>query len=81
MSDLGSPISADNHDRLITLEAEVRYMRRELDNINAKVNAMHDLLQQGKGAKWVLFALATGSGFIAAKFGAVISFLVSGGKP
>lgn len=68
----------DTRDRLIQLEAEVTYLTKQLDSISQKVSEMHDVLMKATGAKWLLFALIAGVGFLAGKIGALTAYF--GGK-
>lgn len=55
----------DTRERLITLEVEVRHLTAQLSDTAAKVNEMHALLMQARGARWVIVALAALAGFFA----------------
>jgi hypothetical protein len=55
----------DTRERLITLEVEVRHLQAQLSDTAAKVNEMHALLMQARGARWVIVALAALAGFFA----------------
>jgi hypothetical protein len=64
----------DDHeirDRLIRTEEEVKYLRLQVDQMQVKLNTLLEIMQQAKGAKWVLLLAASVSGFLAAK-GAVL---------
>lgn len=55
----------DTRERLITLEVEVRHLQAQLSDAAIKVNEMHALLMQARGARWVIIALAALAGFFA----------------
>lgn len=55
----------DTRERLITLEVEVRHLTAQLSDTASKVNEMHALLMQARGARWVIVALAALAGFFA----------------
>lgn len=59
----------DTRDRVIAMEAEMKHVRQEMADVHAKVNEMHTLLIQAKGARWMLLALVAIGGFAAAKIG------------
>lgn len=67
----------DTRDRVIRLEAEVANMDEKLDKMSRQVEAMHDLLQSAKGARWIIIGIA---GLIGGASGLIIKlfpFLVS----
>jgi hypothetical protein len=41
-------------------------MARDVSEMERKVTAMHDLLMQAKGARWLIVGLASIGGFVAA---------------
>jgi hypothetical protein len=55
----------DTRDRMIRLEAEVEHITTQLTDMQKKVNAMHDLLMQARGMRWLIVAMAATSGFMA----------------
>ena len=57
----------DSRDRLIRLETEVQHLQVKVDDYGQKVNAMHSLLLQAKGARWAIITAAAIGGFISAK--------------
>lgn len=59
-------MTTDELQRITRLEVKFEHMNEKLDDTNAKVTAVHDLLLQAKGAKWVIVGTATiASGFTA----------------
>ncbi|MCA0402154.1 MAG: hypothetical protein LCH38_15235 [Proteobacteria bacterium] len=65
----------DTRERLIRLEAEVEHLTATVATVAAKVDAMHELLTQARGARWVIFALVPLGGFLGAKFHALLPWL------
>ncbi|MGY3622367.1 hypothetical protein [Bradyrhizobium sp. USDA 10063] len=55
----------DTRDRVIRLEANLEHATAKIDDMQAKVNAMHDLLMQAKGMRWLIVGMAAVAGFIA----------------
>lgn len=56
----------DYKDRISKLEARLEENSKKLDSMSGKVDELHDLLLQVKGAKyilWVILALASVIGF------------------
>lgn len=61
----------NTRDIVIRLDAEMTSMKKQLDSVESKVSEMHALLQQARGARWAIFAMAALGGFVSAK----LSFL------
>jgi chromosome condensin MukBEF ATPase and DNA-binding subunit MukB len=55
-------------ERIATLEAEMRGLQDDIRETRKKVEQMHDLLMQAKGAKWAAWLLMVA-------FGMLISFI------
>jgi hypothetical protein len=55
----------DTRDRVIRLETQVDHMTLQLNDMQQKVNAMHDLLMQAKGMRWLIIGMAAVAGFLA----------------
>lgn len=60
-------------DRIKTLELEFVHMNKSMDEMQEKVDEMHEILLQAKGAKWSIFLLAAVGGFLATKVSAIFS--------
>ena len=60
-------------DRIKTLELEFVHMNKSMDEMQGKVDEMHEILLQAKGAKWSIFLLAAVGGFLATKVSAIFS--------
>lgn len=61
--------TTDTRDRVIRLETQIAHLERGQANMAAKVDEMHALLQQGRGAKWFIFASIAFGGFLAGILG------------
>lgn len=55
----------DTRDMVIRLETEVEHIQVQLADMQEKVNAMHDLLMQAKGMRWLIVTMAAVAGFAA----------------
>lgn len=55
----------DTRDRVIRLETEIDHITEQLNDMQKKVTAMHDLLMQAKGMKWLIVTMAALAGFAA----------------
>ena len=60
-------VSWDNHERLVRLETRHEHMTKRVDAMAGKVNEMHELLMQARGARWAILGIASLGGFIAGK--------------
>lgn len=65
----------DTRDRVIKLESDLRHLTESVENMSAKVTAMHDLLNQAKGARWIIITAAAIGGFLSAKLAAFMPWL------
>ena len=61
------PVTDDTRDRLIALEVEVRQLTKMVEGMTATLDRLDNVLQQAKGAKWIVFGLAGLTGFLASK--------------
>ena len=66
--------TSDTRDRVIAMEVQVLALVKAVEGNTKTIQELHNLLQQAKGAKWVFLGLASVSGFVSAKFGALIPF-------
>ena len=65
----------DTRDRVIKLESDLRHLTDAVEGMSAKVTAMHDLLNQAKGARWLILTAAAIGGFLSAKLAAFVPWL------
>jgi len=65
-------------DRIKTLELEFVHMSKSMNDMQEKVDEMHEILLQAKGAKWTIFLLAAVGGFLATKISSLFAFLPLG---
>jgi hypothetical protein len=65
----------DTRDRVIKLEADLRHLTDSVEGMSAKVTAMHDLLQQARGARWLILTAAAIGGFLSAKLATFMPWL------
>ena len=64
-----TPQESNTRDRVLVLEQTVEHLRESVDSMRVKLDEMHGLFMQAKGARWVVVALASLGGFIAGKLG------------
>ena len=68
-------IDTDTRDRVVALEVKVQHLSNTVQAMDAKVTAMHELLLQAKGAKYIIVASAAIGGFVSAKLAAFLPWL------
>lgn len=66
----------DTRDRVIRVEQKVDQLEKSVENMGKKVDEMHTLLMQARGAKYVVVLVAGAAGFVASKASAIIAFVV-----
>jgi hypothetical protein len=59
-------MSPDIGERVAILETSIKYLTEQLEDTHRKVEEMHAVLLQAKGAKWVLVGTAGIIGFLTA---------------
>lgn len=64
----------DTRDRLIRLETEMDGFQKTVEDMSLKVNAMHDVMMQAKGARWLLLGAAGLLGFLTSLLGKALPF-------
>jgi hypothetical protein len=69
----------DTRDRVIRLEAEVDALNKIVENMSKKVDEMHTLLTQARGARWLFMILWVGAGALIAKLAWLIPASWGGG--
>jgi hypothetical protein len=67
--------STDTRDRVIKLESDLRHLTDSVESMSTKVTAMHDLLQQARGARWLILTAAAIGGFVSAKLATFVPWL------
>jgi len=60
-------------ERIAVLEANFRHADAKLDRVAEKVDEMHEVLLQAKGARWAILGVASMAGFFAGKLGGFLS--------
>jgi len=60
--------------RIAVLETNQRHAEAKLDKMSEKVDEMHALLLQAKGARWFILGVAALGGFLATKVSLLATF-------
>jgi hypothetical protein len=58
-------VSAPPGERLAVVEARLANLEQDVRGMRLKVDAMHDVLMQARGARWAIVAVAGLAGFLA----------------
>lgn len=64
-------------ERMARLETEVKHISSDLEGALSKIDEMHNVMMQAKGARWVLIAAASIAGALAG-FAAKFTGLLGG---
>lgn len=62
-------------ERIAKLETEIEHMGRDIAAMAAKVDQMHGILMQAKGAQWAVLGMAGLMGFLASKATSVVEWV------
>lgn len=71
-------LETDTRDRVIRLEAQVEHMAATVERMAGQLTEMHDLLQQARGARWLLVGVAMligAAGGFFAKLGTLLTWV------
>lgn len=69
-------MTAEERERIRALEVTVEHMAATVEGMSTKVDELHSMLMQAKGARWAFLAMAGAAGFLSGKVGALVaSFL------
>ncbi|WP_454917416.1 hypothetical protein [Xanthobacter sediminis] len=73
-----TPAETDTRDRVVALEVEVRHMADTVERMARQLDELHALLQQARGARWLLVGVAmligAAGGFLA-KLGTLFAWV------
>jgi predicted esterase YcpF (UPF0227 family) len=64
-----TPQENNTRDRVLMLESDVKHLTESVDEMKVKLDEIHNLFMQARGARWVIIALAGVGGFVAGKLG------------
>lgn len=62
-------------ERITRLETEMEHMAKAVTEMSVKVDQMHMVLMQAKGAQWAVLGMAAFMGFLASKATEVVAWL------
>lgn len=60
-------------ERIAVLEANQQFMREQLNEMNEKLTAVHEIMLTAKGAKWAIIGVASLAGFLSGKMGGFLA--------
>lgn len=67
------------NERIAAVEVEVRHLRAQHESTSRKVDEMHAILMQAKGARWAVLGLASIGGAIAGFASTWLPWFAKGG--
>lgn len=67
---------SDTRDRVIRLETEMIAVKTQLTNVNEKLDEIHEIFLQAKGARYMIIILAGIFGFFVSWVPSIISYLL-----
>ena len=70
-----STVDADLLDRMARMETNIAHMSVAVERNTEMLEAFKNILQQARGAKWVIVLAASIAGFLGSKIGAVLWFM------
>ena len=59
----------DLRERVAVLESQGKHMSMKIDNMDKKLNDVHEILVAARGARWVVLTMVAVAGFIIGKLG------------
>lgn len=62
-------VTNEQGERIARLETRIEHLTDTLDKMSGKVDELHALLLQAKGARWMIVGIATAAGFVSGKLG------------
>ena len=62
-------------ERIAVLEANQKFMRDQLTEMNDLLKSINEVLLTAKGAKWAILGVASLAGFMSGKLGSVVAAL------
>lgn len=60
-------------ERITKLEVRLDHLADTLDSVSGKVTALHELMLQAKGAKWMILGISGLAGFLSGKAGGLLT--------
>ena len=71
-------LETDTRDRVIRLEAKVEQLTLDIAGMDAKVTEIYALLQQARGARWMLIVIWLGAGAVVGKLMSIVPWPAAG---
>lgn len=70
-------ITIQNQSNISNLVEEVNGIRQDLNEVKKNLNEINSLLQQAKGARWIIYIMFALGGFVISKWSFFISFFTT----
>jgi len=65
-------------ERAAVLEEKLEHFEKRFEKVETKVDQIHEVLMQAKGARWAILIVAGAAGFISAKAAPLLTWIHSG---
>jgi len=66
-------MTVEERERIRALEVKIEHMSEAVVHMSSKVDELHSMLMQARGARWALLAIAGLAGFLSGKIGAFVA--------
>lgn len=63
----------DEGERIAKLETRLDHLTETIEKTASKVDDLHNLMMQAKGARWAIISVAAVAGFLSAKLAGIVS--------
>jgi hypothetical protein len=60
---------------MVRLETEMRHATQKLDDMSAQMKELVSLMNQGKGARWIVAGMAGVIGLVSGAVGAIVALM------
>lgn len=67
--------ASDTRDRVIRVETEMAAVKQQLKDVNTKLDEIHEIFLQAKGARYFIIIAAGFFGFLSAWFPTLVSYI------
>lgn len=66
-------MTMEERERIRALEVQIEHMAATVEHMSTKVDELHSMLMQARGARFALLAVAGLAGFLSGKLGAFVA--------
>lgn len=66
-------MTLEDRERIRALEVRIEHMTEAVEHMAKKVDELHSMLLQARGARWAILAMAGAAGFLSGKIGGFVA--------